>query len=399
MSRLRRQEQPMALDRKLAEWVAADLIDGKTAERIRAHEHASGRPVLLWAIAALGLLAVVLGIILMISANWDRIPASAKLTIHFALLLAAAAACWRAFSESRLWEGEAALFIFSALILGGIALQSQVYQLVGPSWQALLLWIILAGPAMLLGGKTRLIGTTFSLGMVVALTAMATSTNSKDILWLLAQGLAMAAPAVLVLLSFLGRYFSPPMCLTMRQTGVGITLIGTSLAHFAWADAINPSQAFEMAIRLIPAICATAGALWLAWRPQKQARGQARVQTRTLPRPLALALLLGPLLALSLTIAIPHAEGVLSRAIGVFVYGTMWAAIAWAATHAARNILFALAIGAIAVRIFIIYIELFGSLAKTGLMLFAGGILLVALAWGWRALVRVAAVDDTDVES
>lgn len=368
----------MALEQKLAKWVAADLIDAKTADEIRAHEHARGRPVLLWAIAALGLLAVALGIILMISANWDRIPAFVKLGAHFAMLLAAALTCWRANISGRRWESEAALFIFSALTLGGIALQSQVYQLVGPSWQALLVWMALAGPAMLLGGRTRLIGITFSLGLIVAMTAMATSIRGDTPTILLSQGLAMASPVILVLLSFLRKQLSTAMCLTMRETGFNIILLGASLAHFAWADAISSSQALDMLLRLTPVALAVAGALWLAWRSD------------ALPKSLLLPMLLGPFAALFLTVGIPHADGSLSRFIGVAVYGAMWAAIAWGAARSASSVLFAIAIGAIAVRIFIIYLELFGSLAQTGVMLFAGGLLLVALAWGWRALVRTA---------
>lgn len=95
-------------------------------------------------------------------------------------------------------------------------------------------------------------------------------------------------------------------------------------------------------------------------------------------------LLLGPALAVLLANCAPHPDVWWARLIGVFIYFAMWAWIARAAALAGWNRLFGLAVAALAVRLFIIYIELFGTLASTGGGLVAGGLLLLALAWGWQ---------------
>ena len=71
-------------------WQRAGLIDGAIAERIRAWEAAHRRPVMLWATAGTGALAICLGIMAIVSANWEEIPAWLKLAVNFGLIALAA---------------------------------------------------------------------------------------------------------------------------------------------------------------------------------------------------------------------------------------------------------------------------------------------------------------------
>ncbi|WP_181160132.1 DUF2157 domain-containing protein [Sandaracinobacter neustonicus] len=365
----------MSLESRLNDWVEAGLIDLATAERIRAHESANERPVLRWALAGLGLFAVVLGIILLISANWDRIPHGVKLAAHMALLLGAAAAHWHWKQQRKLWPAEGALFLFAGLVLAGIGLQSQVYQLTGPVWHALLLWLLLAGPALLLSGETRLTGTGFAGLALVGPAAMALDSIDKGGPWLIAQGTAMAVPALLIALSLSLRERGPGFRLALREAGIVSLLAGAGIVHFAWASNITGAQAADNAVRLIPAALACLGTLALGWnRPE-------------IPRAILLPLLIGPPAAFALALAIPHPDGMASRLIGIAIYMALWSALARGAALSGWNSLFAVSIAAIALRIFIIYIELFGSLAATGGGLVIGGLLLVGLSWLWHRIV------------
>jgi hypothetical protein len=365
----------MSIDRKLDDWVAAGLIDPAAADRIRAHEASGGRPTALWAIAGLGLLALALGILLVISANWDRITDEAKLGVHMALLAAAGAAHLLARRRRLRWPAEAALFLFAALVLGGIALQAQVFQLTGPAWHALLLWLALVAPALLIGGETRLTGTLFAAAALLGPIAMAADTVDRGGVWRLAQGATMAVPALLIGLSFLPRLLPTGFRLALRQTGILVSLAAASIAHFAWASRITPAQAGDNALRFLPPLLAALAALALARRSDE------------LPRELHLPLLAGPVLSAALALAIPHPDTLVSRLAGVLVFIALWAAIARAAAASSWNALFAVAIAAIGLRIFIIYLELFGSLAATGGGLMLGGALLVALSFAWHRIV------------
>lgn len=365
----------MSLDSRLDAWVAAGLIDPATAAAIRSFEGTRERPVARWAIAGLGLLAVLLGIALLISANWDLIPRGVKLGAHLALLTGMAAAQLWARQTRRPGIAEGALFLFAGLVLGGIALQSQLYQLTGPVWHALLLWLLIGAPALLVGGTTRLTG--FALGAMALIgpAAMAADTAEAGGAWRLAHGAAMGVPALLVALAVAlpGR---PGFRLALRGAGIVTILAGASLAHFAWASNIRPEQALDNAVRLAPAALACLAALAIGWNRPKE-----------LPRSLLLPLLLGPPIAFALALAIPHPDAMGSRLVGIAVFIALWAAVARAAAAEGWTSLFGVAIAAIACRIFIVYIELFGSLAATGGGLILGGVLLVGLSWLWHRIV------------
>jgi uncharacterized membrane protein len=365
----------MSLERRLDAWVEAGLIDPATAIAIRNHEGAHERPVARYAIAGLGLFAVLLGIILLISANWDQIPHGVKIGAHLALLLAAGAAHWVARAR-RPGVAEGALFLFAGLILAGIALQSQVYQLTGPAWHAFLLWLALAAPALLAGGRTRLTGIALAVMALLGPAVMAVDTVDQGGPWRLAQGAAMAVPALLFLLATALPGDRPGFRIALRDAGLVTLLGGASIAHFAWASHITPVQALDNAVRLGPAALACLAALLVA-----------RIRPELLPRPLHLPLFLGAPLAFGLALAIPHPDGTASRLIGVAIFIALWAAVARGAAASGLNSLFAIAIAAIALRIFIIYLELFGSLAATGGGLVVGGLLLVALSWAWHRIV------------
>ncbi|MGB7405057.1 MAG: DUF2157 domain-containing protein, partial [Pacificimonas sp.] len=112
----------MKLGEKLAAWEQAGLIDGATAARIAAHEAVAGKPKLRSAIIGLGALAMALGILLIIAANWDAIPDALKLGVHLILTALAGAVVWWAARQPDPKYIEGALVIFAALVLGGYAL-------------------------------------------------------------------------------------------------------------------------------------------------------------------------------------------------------------------------------------------------------------------------------------
>jgi hypothetical protein len=93
-----------------------------------------------------------------------------------------------------------------------------------------------------------------------------------------------------------------------------------------------------------------------------------------------------------LAAAIPHPDVLAPRLFGAFAFFAMWGAIAKAAHDAGWRVLFGVAIGMVALRLFIVYIELFGGLALTGIGLIVGGLLLIGLTLVWAKLMRRAAV-------
>lgn len=365
----------MALDRKLDEWQAAGLIDASTAEAIRHHESESSRPIALWATIGIGLFALALGLILLVAAGWDMIPKGVKLGVHLAMTAAAAAVVWQARKQRRLWLGEGALFLLAALVLAGIALQGQVYQVTSPVWEALAWWALFVTPVILLAGCTRLTAYGWS-GMlaVLAIAFVADSSLSRQAIDVVADNLPVALPPALILASLL---LSPSAFATgVREAGMALLLGGASLAHFAWAVEISATDATALAVRLPLALVVAAAAVSLAGRI---GRGASLV-VRTA--------LIAAAIATVLAAAVPHPDTLAPRLFGAFAFFAMWGAVGKAAHDGGWRVLFGIAIGMIAVRLFIVYVELFGSLAYTGVGLIVGGLLLIALTLAWAKLMR-----------
>ena len=364
----------MRLATKLDEWQSAGLIDGASAAAILAHEEGRERPIAMFAVAGLGLLALALGLFSLVAANWDDLPAALKLFAHVALTAGAAAAALLFAQRGQVWAGKGALFLLAALTLAGIALQSQIYQLTGALWQALAWWAVLMSPALLLLGRTRL--TAYGYGVMLAALAIAYWSSDTSTL---GENLALALPPALVLaaLALPREDGNAPFVAGLFELGLAIALLGASVAQIAWAGTITGKDAWHMLTGLPLAAALVAGAGALAFR--KRSRVEAHLITTALA---------GSLLAVLVALGIPHDGGPAARFVGVLSYLGLWGGLAAAATRAGWHRLFRVAVAALALRLFVIYFELFYSLAFTGVGLILAGVLLIALAWGWARIVR-----------
>jgi uncharacterized membrane protein len=375
----------MSLARQLARWQAASLIDGQTAEWILAFEHGRRRPVLLYAFGGLGALAVATGILSVIAANWEHLGRHAKLGADLILLGGVACGAYR--SRPAHWLREVSLLLYFLLVLASIALVGQTYQLGGEAHEALALWLLLGSP-MVLFGRSWMLAASW-LAALVASVATAIAKASAVCEWL--SGDAAQVTVTLAALSL-----GPLLCLSLG-TAVAVTrrrphfasffravgwfwLVGlTSLAQHLWYTESSGHRVrglFGMTPLPLQALIApVAAGLALAW-----------YLPRTLPgasgrgRQLARAVLLFATLSSALPAVIEHDEIPVAGAISFFL---LWVGFALTAYQLGRIRLLNLATGVLALRLVVAYVELFGSLLQTGLGMILGGLLTLALAWGW----------------
>jgi uncharacterized membrane protein len=120
-----------------------------------------------------GVLALV-GVILLIAANWDAIPRLAKITVAGLLMAAAHAFGWhfRGTRQTNPKLGEALHFVGAGMFLSNIALIGQAYNLSSRTPNAILFWLIATIPmAWLLRAASihalSLVGTVFWLGLEI----------------------------------------------------------------------------------------------------------------------------------------------------------------------------------------------------------------------------------------
>src|SRR5688572_47628 len=156
----------MDLEQKLERWKEARLVSTEQAERILAFEKQRERPTLLYAVAGLAGLAVAIGLVSIVAANWDLIPGRMKLALDAVVVIGLGQALVHLGTGPPAWLEEAARVAYYGLVLASIALVGQVYQLGGNAAQALLAWSVLTFPLMALGRSAR-VGFLWLVGLQV----------------------------------------------------------------------------------------------------------------------------------------------------------------------------------------------------------------------------------------
>ncbi len=107
----------------------------------------------------IGALTIGLGLISVVTANWEDIPAQIRLAIHLLLITAGLAAVLlreREFAQASPWSVEAFVFVLAILGLTFFGHLGQVYQTTSPLWQPIGVWVLLFGPLILVFGRSWL---------------------------------------------------------------------------------------------------------------------------------------------------------------------------------------------------------------------------------------------------
>lgn len=363
--------------RKIAEWHDAGLIDAATRDRLVAYEADHARPLLLWAVFGIGALAIGLGLVSVIAANWEDIPGLVRLAVHLALMAGLLALLF--FREERLaerspWAVEALVFVTAALGLTFFGHIGQVYQTSSPLWQPLALWLALFAPLLLLTGRGWPAAAALLGGSVWCAWEYAGAMTGYDrqaqglglLLWL---ALVTALPVAFAPLAawMRARSARPDFWRRLEQLALAYAAAGASLATAlaavgAFGDGGLTKQWASMATS--GAVAVAAGLL----------TGLAR---RDISGQMAGAIIAGAGLVLPLAYAADNLT--LPPALLFFA---LWVGIAAAALAAQWRGVFQLGVGVLALRLIILSFELAGDLLMSGFGLILSGLMILAVAWG-----------------
>lgn len=367
----------MKVERKLAQWQRAGLVDAATAARIQEWERDRSRPVALYAVGGVGAVAIVLGIVAIIASNWAAIPARVKLGVDGLVAVTLAVAIVRSAPG---WLREILVIVNYGFVLASMALIGQIYHLDTGTWRALLAWSVATFPLMLVA-RGRFVATLWLLGLAV--------THAFVLLhWLewLDDHAGLSRGALLNLGAF--------------SVGVG-PLIYLLASRIPWLRSERPATASVvravgwLGVAGLALFCATLfysgfsqretatiGPLLLVGAFGGYAALLPRFEEPTSPRAvLGMRVLLVGAPALGL-LALAGERGewpLLAALLQIFWLGWM----AWTALQAGHEGLFRLGVAAVCLRILGVYIEVFGSMLQTGLGLIIGGALTIALTWFW----------------
>lgn len=137
------------LDKHLSDWQSQGFLSPEQADRIRQFEaDRAPQSRLLTVLTILAVLSIGLGIISLIAANWDQIPAWFKLLSYFSLMLAQVYALIKWDDKPGLVR-EGLYFLYILSILAGIGLIAQVFHVPSDGWRGPTLWSALSFGLML----------------------------------------------------------------------------------------------------------------------------------------------------------------------------------------------------------------------------------------------------------
>ncbi len=384
----------MKLDLKkaTAAWVEQGLIEAEQAEAILEYERSEGKSrwtrVGLYGFLILGGGVMSVGVISLVAANWEAIPAAVKLAVDFLLLAALGAGIY----WSQL-KGKTILFdllgtIFVLWCLATIGLISQVFHTGGKLHQALAFWLLITFPLVTMG-KKRFLPALWSVGAMVSFNVWAFTEDSWWAQHFLADGeyidgdnifphfmivatacigLAGACSKLPALSRHAGNFMFWGLCASLVALGAG---------DIFWSiqEKLDPFTLYPAFVLLPLALVALAA--------RRDMSGAGRV-------------LLAMLLCLSLLVYIPGAmfsDAMQSRS--MLEHKVMFQ-LAGAASSITGGLLLALYFIVrrraalfhtmtvlVALRFLIIYFQVFENLAYTGAGLVAFGLVLMGLAVAW----------------
>lgn len=148
----------MNIKAKLTAWENAALITSGQKEQILSFENARKRPFLYYTFLFISCMCIGTGIISVIAYNWENISDFAKLFCYFILLAATGTAVFQSRIKEKTLAFESLSLLFAAMVMAGIGLIAQVYDLRAENLRAVLLWSVITLPLMLLCRKPFLAG-------------------------------------------------------------------------------------------------------------------------------------------------------------------------------------------------------------------------------------------------
>mgnify|MGYP000943008750 FL=1 len=342
-----------------------------------AWEAGQQRPWLLYALGGLGALTVALGFLAIIASNWEAIGSVAKLGADLLVGAGLAFGLVRAESRGARWVREILIILLYGWTVASIGLVSQIYNMGGETWQALLYWNALTA-LLMTRGKSGFVASIFYCGLLwMCGVMMAKLGNRPHDAWIAAPAVI---PPTLLLFASSSRWLArvrPAFARTAGAFGWTFLLLGLSIVP----QFFHVHLTGEDVERFFPSIALGAACTFvlLVVGPRLLA---PFVEGEVPPRA---GLLLRVLLGLHLSVGVgalvlPHERLGIVAALSFIA---LWVLVAALAQSIGQRRLLNTATAVIGVRVLIVYFEVFGSLLSTGLGMILGGLLTLGLVWLW----------------
>lgn len=379
--------------RRLLRWEKAGLIDRTQLCGILDYEKAHNGRRLMRSLFGIALMAIALGILSIIAANWMHIPGEVKIGAHFILNVAVAAFMWK-FAKvnnkraDNKYGRDGMTVLFFALNLTLIVLIGQVYQLHGNYAAALSLWMLISTPAVFVFGHSALAAVPWVLAFLGTLAAVLydfTDRYDLDSLPILLVWLAtgLYVPLVMIAASAadIVRKYRAEWAPVLFRVSMIIFAVEATCGSFYWYSdlsrdlvrTLNEGDRYLMNYLMMLAVIVSAplavyGFEWLKTRQGK------KIIDRT-----GIVFAIGSMISATLPFIILAREADFVAALHFCAY---WAFAGWIGARMNYTQLINAAVTLVTLRIIVIYFELFGGLMLTGFGLIFSGLLTLAILKG-----------------
>lgn len=365
---------------KLKHWEKAGLITAEQRSGILSYEHTRKQGKLVKDLATVAVIAIFLGVLSLVAANWYAIPSNLKILMHFALNIGVMAYILRLDGQEKPILKDICLVGLSGLFLTFIALVGQIYQLHGDIQTTLLVWLGICTPFIWFYGRTYTIALpwlgVFLITLYMNLFFYLDKTGNDDFASLILTSLTFYLPFVVLLLARIPwlQEHKPGFAQTFHRLGLYVPAIMATLSMFMFYEPFPEAQYWGTQVTIM------AAGLFFVSLIFKPRAGDEQESTD-----LWYYLLVSGIVIM-LPFCLPSLE---SGVLAAVVFVGYWIFIAWLGARMQSSQLMDWAIRLVILRLFVIYIEVFGGMLLTGVGLIVSGIILLVVLKNLGRLVAV----------
>ena len=361
--------------RKIQSWAEAGIISAEQGRAIQEFEKQQSRPVGLMVTVGLGVLIIALGVISVIAANWMTISDGVKIFAFFAIWIPMGCGVIP-LEKSRPVVAEGLRALFFLFTLAGIGLIAQIYNLVSDGWSAFAFWISICLPMVALARNTLLPGLWWGMYILTTILWFRNNlTDANDEFMVCSLAALLLVPGLLgpvftgLQVSFLEQFRPPTRFFSLIFLWGIFPLILDSGANYE--DPSLPEARASVAMVLLAVGIAHALIIYAGSRRRD---GRSLWQTASLLVPLVLG-------------AVQAAEPgrfLTGETGGAFQFLLILVLASFATYHTGMIRVFNLLTLAIALRMIVVYFQIFGSLLAQGFGMIISGLVILGVAWGWH---------------
>lgn len=360
----------MNVQKKLREWQAQGLITPAQSTQIQDYESKTTKSWFSIGFLILGTCVLGIGIISLIAANWENITPATKLSLDFLILIGTACLIYYTWNNNKLVATNSLILFFIIFCLASIGLISQVYNLIGFTYQPLLFWALITAPIMFIS-KYMIVSLLWLLGLFSGLMFLSFESVIGYMIFKEQLPLVLLCLALLCAnLFFINKSFIQHVSFSKSTRLMAVFLVVCTIfitdlmRDFVWdrSYAQAPEAYLLNFILLISAVITC-----------QKARVYTQRQNNFLCITMFAVFIYANLPSLGIKADIAYAVGsLLLLAMGACIFASL---------H--RRGLFNLLMVLLGLRFVILYFQAFGGLATTGVGLIIAGLIIIGFVILW----------------